>query len=109
MVPRAHRGAPGDARSAACGPRLHALTGGDVFIVDKQLYASRYVDAALTVVSLASAPNGGGFYALVGARARSSMLTGVAARMLRGKVEKATRESTAMYLDWIKASLSASP
>lgn len=87
---------------------IYQPTGGDVFIVDKQLYASRYVDAGLTVVSLASAPNGAGFYALVGARARSSMLTGVAARMLRGKVEKMTRESAAMYLDWIKASLSAS-
>ena len=78
-----------------------------MFIVDKQLYASRYIDAELTVVSLASAPNGQGFYAIVGARARSSMLGGMATRLLRGKVEKATRETAAMYLDWIKASLSA--
>ncbi len=86
---------------------IYQPTGGDVFIADKQLYASRYVDAELTVVSLASAPNGQGFYAIVGARARSSMLSGMATRLLRGKVEKATRDTAAMYLDWIRASLSA--
>jgi hypothetical protein len=84
---------------------IYHAPGGDVFIADKQLYASRYVDAAITVVSLAPAPNGG-FYALVGARARSSMLPGLAARVLRGRVEKATRETAEMYLDWIRASMS---
>jgi hypothetical protein len=53
---------------------LHQLivyrpAGGEVFIADKQLYASRYVDAALTMVSLVPAPDDAGFYALVGARA----------------------------------------
>ena len=89
---------------------LHQLVtyhppGGAIFIVDKQLYASRYVDAALTVVSLAPAPNGAGFYALVGGRARSTSLRGMAARVLRGRVEKATRDTAAMYLDWLRASL----
>jgi hypothetical protein len=86
---------------------IYQPTGGNAFIADKQLYASRYVDAALTVVSLAPASNGQGFYAIVGGRARSSMLGGMGARLLRGKVEKATRETAAMYLDWIKASLNA--
>ena len=45
--------------------------------------------------------------ALVGARARSSMLNGVAARLLRGRVETATRDTTKMYLEWIRQSLSA--
>ncbi len=79
--------------------------GGEIWIVDKQLYASRYVDAALTVVSLAPASNSQGFYALAGARARSTMLRGTAARVLRGRVEKSTRDTAAMYLDWIRASL----
>ena len=70
-----------------------------------KLYASRYVDAALTVVSLAPAPNGAGFYALVGGRARSTSLHGMTARVLRGRVEKATRDTAAMYLDWLRASL----
>ena len=63
------------------------------------------MDAALTVVSLASAPDDAGFYALVGARARSSMLSGMSARVLRGRVERATPDTTRMYLDWVHASL----
>jgi len=47
--------------------------------------------------------------ALVGARARSTMLSGVAARLLRGRVESATRDTTTMYLDGIRQSLSAGP
>jgi hypothetical protein len=35
------------------------------------------------------------------------MLSGVAARLLRGRVESATRDTTKMYLDWIRQSLSA--
>ena len=81
--------------------------GGEIFMVDKQLYASRYVDAALLVISLAPAPGGAGFYALAGARGRSAMLSGVAARVLRGRVEKSTRETAAMYLDWIRATMTA--
>ena len=80
---------------------------GDVFIADKLLYASRYVDAALLVISLASSPNGSGFYALVGARASSTMLKGIAARVLRGTVERTTRDTVEMYLNWIRASLTS--
>jgi hypothetical protein len=84
---------------------IYRAPGGEVWVADKQLYASRYVDAALTVVSLASAPDGAGFYALVGARARSSMLSGMGARVLRGRVERATIDTARMYLDWVHASL----
>jgi len=45
--------------------------------------------------------------ALVGARARSSMLSGVAARLLRGRVESATWDTTKTYLEWIRQSVSA--
>jgi len=77
----------------------------EVYIADKQLYANRYTDAALLVVSLAPASDGSGFYALVGARARSAMLSGLAARVLRRRVESITQETTKMYLDWIRASM----
>jgi hypothetical protein len=83
----------------------YSAPGGETFIADKQLYASRYVDAAITVVSLVPLPGGQGFYALVGARGRSTALTGIGARLLRAGVEKATRDTAAMYLDWIRASL----
>jgi len=86
---------------------IYRATGGEVFVADKQLYASRYSDAAMAVISLATTPDGAGYYALVGARARSSMLSGVAARLLRGRVESATRDTTKMYLEWIRQSLSA--
>ena len=74
--------------------------------MDKQLFASRYVDAGLVVISLAPAPGGQGFYAIAGARARSRMLEGTAARLLRGTVEKTTMETATMYLEWVRASLS---
>ena len=84
---------------------IYRAPGGETFIADKQLYASRYVDAALTMVSLVAAPDGKGYYALVGARARSTMLTGVGARLLRGRVVDAASDTTSMYLNWLRASL----
>lgn len=101
------------AKSTAAGEpsiTLHQLIvypapGGDVFIVDKQLYASRYTDAALSVISVSSTPDGKSFYALVGARARSTMLSGIAARVLRGTVERGTVDTVTMYLNWVRASL----
>ena len=41
-----------------------------MLIADKQLYASRYTDAALTVISLVPDTDRRGYYALVGVRAR---------------------------------------
>ncbi len=84
---------------------IYHAPGGDVIVVDKQLYASRYVDAALTTVSMMSSPTGAGFYAVVGARGRSTKLSGVGARLLGNQVETAIRDTTQMYLDWLRASL----
>jgi hypothetical protein len=82
----------------------HAPSGA-VFLADKQLFASRYTDASLLVISLASTPDKAGFYALVGARASSTLLSGVAARVLRRTVENATRDTVKMYLEWLRASM----
>jgi hypothetical protein len=99
---------------SALGPdasiSLHQLViyhapGGDVFVTDKQLYASRYVDSMVTVILLAAAPDGKGFYVIAGARARSSMLGSLGARLMRGKVEQAVREQTQTYLAWIRSCL----
>jgi hypothetical protein len=87
---------------------IYTAPRGDVMIGDKQIYASRYTDAAMVVVTLASSADGTGYYALVGARARSTMLGGMAARMLRGRVQSATVSTAKMYLDWIQQSLSMS-
>jgi hypothetical protein len=84
---------------------IYRAPGGDVFVTDKQLYASRYVDSMLTVILLGSAPDGKGFYVIAGARARSSMLGSLGARVMRGKVEQAVREQTQTYLAWIRSCL----
>jgi hypothetical protein len=84
---------------------IYHAPGGEVYVVDKQLYASRYVDSMLTVFMLVSAPDGKSFYVIAGARARSSLLDSLGARLLRGKVEKAALEQTQMYLAWIRECL----
>jgi hypothetical protein len=78
---------------------------GSLYIADKQLYASRYTDASLLVLSLGTPPDGKGYYLLAGMRARSSMLEGVTARLLRGRIEEESRSYTQIYLDWLRRSL----
>jgi len=78
---------------------------GQVYIADKQIYASRYMDAALAVISLSTLAGGSGFDAIVGVRARSAMLEGLGARVLRGTVERSARDTAVMYLTWIRQSL----
>jgi hypothetical protein len=88
---------------------LHHLVihrdGGGVYIADKQLYASRYIDTGLLLLWLAPPPDGKGYYLLAGLRARSTMLEGFAARLLRGKIEETSRSDTEIYLDWLRKSL----
>jgi hypothetical protein len=78
---------------------------GGALIVDKQLYSSRYTDAAIFVISLSPAADGSGYYAVVAARARSRMLGGTTARLMRGRVESVTRDTTKMYLTWLQGSM----
>jgi len=80
--------------------------GSGIFIADKQLYASRYVDASLLVLWLAPPPDGKGYYLLAGLRARSTMLEGFMARMLRSRIEEESRSYIQIYLDWLRKSLS---
>ena len=87
---------------------IYNAPGGAVWVADKQLYASRYTDAAICVISLAATSDGAGYYVLVGARARSTMLGGMTARLLRGRVESATIDTARMYLNWIQQSLAMS-
>jgi hypothetical protein len=79
--------------------------GGNVHIADKQLYASRYVDAALLVLWLGTPPDGQGYYLLAGMRGRSGLLEGLAARMLRKRIEEESHEYVRIYLDWLRRSL----
>lgn len=80
--------------------------GGSIFIADKQLFASRYIDAALLVLWLAPPPDGQGYYLLAGLRSRSGMLESFTARMLRGRIAEESRSFIQIYLDWLHKSLS---
>jgi hypothetical protein len=84
---------------------IHREPGGAVYVVDKQLYASRYTDASLLVLWLGTPADGKGYYLLAGVRGRSRLLGGVGARVLRGRIEKESRSYTETYLDWIRKSL----
>jgi hypothetical protein len=79
--------------------------GGSIYIANKQLYASRYVDAALLVLWLGTPPDRQGYYLLAGMRARSSLLEGLPARLLRGRIEEESRAYVQIYLDWLRRSL----
>jgi hypothetical protein len=100
--------------AAASGPviSLHHLVvyrrpSGDVIIADKTFYASRYFEVAALVLSMHETPDGKGYYLIAGSRAKSSKLTGVGARVLRGQVEKAAVSTVEMYLTWLRDSLAA--
>jgi hypothetical protein len=80
---------------------------GDVIIADKTVYASRYFDVAALVLSMHETPDGKGYYLIAGSRARSSRLTGVSGRVLRGQVERAAAATVKMYLVWLRDSLAA--
>jgi hypothetical protein len=84
---------------------IHRDPGGGVYVANKQLYASRYADAGLLVLWLSTPPDGKGYYLLAGVRSRSTMLEGLPARLLRGRVEEESRSYTEIYLDWIRRSL----
>jgi hypothetical protein len=78
---------------------------GNIYVADKQLYASRYTDASLLLLWLGTTPDGKGYYLLGGMRARSAMLEGVTARLLRGRIEEESRSYAQIYLDWLRRSL----
>ena len=79
--------------------------GGNIFIANKQLYASRYIDAGLLVLWLATPPDGQGYYLLAGMRGRSGLLEGLTARLLRGRIEEESHAYLKIYLDWLHKSL----
>ena len=80
---------------------------GDVVIADKTIYASRYFDVAALVLSMQETVDGKGYYLIAGCRARSSKLTGLGSRVLRGQVERAAVSTVKMYLEWVRNSLAA--
>jgi hypothetical protein len=80
---------------------------GDVIIADKTFYASRYFDVGALVLSMQDTSDGKGYYLIAGSRARSSKLTGVGGRVLRGQIERTAAATVRMYLEWVRDSLAA--
>ena len=80
-----------------------------VLIADKTIYASRSIEAGALVLSMQPAADGRGFYLIGGARIKSSKLSGVAARVLRSRIEKEMLEGVQVYLGWIRDSLALAP
>jgi hypothetical protein len=84
---------------------IHRDPGGAIYVADRQLYASRYTDAALLVLWLGTPADGKGYTLLAGLRGRSRLLGGLVARLLRGRIEDESRSYTETCLDWIRKSL----
>ena len=84
---------------------IYSDPGGNIYIADKQLYASRYVDAGMLVLWLATPPDGQGYYLFAGMRGRSGTLEGLAARVMRGRIEQESQAYLRIYLDWLRKSL----
>ena len=86
---------------------LPDLPDADVLIADKTIYASRYFDVAALVLSMQETLDGRGYYLIAASRARSSKLTGVGGRVLRGQVERSAVSTVKMYREWVRDSLNA--
>lgn len=83
---------------------IHELPGGRVLVADKQFYASRQIDAAVMIAFGAPNADNTQFDLVVSVKARSGSISGVAGRVLRGRIEKEMREGLEIYLRWLRDS-----
>lgn len=81
---------------------------GEIWIADKNLYASRYFDEGVLAMALYDAPDGNGFLAVVGSRVKASRLGGIAGTVFRRQIRNSAADSVKMYLEWMRDSLAAS-
>jgi hypothetical protein len=77
----------------------------EIWIADKNLYASRYFDTGVLVIGLYDAADGNGFYAVAGSRAISGYIGGAAGALLRRQIQRSAADSVKIYLEWIRDSL----
>jgi hypothetical protein len=76
----------------------------EVWIADKTIYATRYIDAGVLAIRLYDTADGG-YYVVAGSRVKASQLSSVAARVLRRQVERSAADTVKTYLEWIRDSL----
>jgi hypothetical protein len=80
---------------------LQRLADNSLRLADKQFYASRDFDAAL-LVGQATPLADKQFDLVLAVRGRSAKLGSVAARVVRGRIEREVSDTLAMYLDWLR-------
>ena len=76
-----------------------------MLVADKQFYASRQLDAALLIVLGIPTADKTGFDLIVSVKARAEGVSGVAGRLLRGRIEKEMTAGLTTYLNWIRDSM----
>jgi hypothetical protein len=81
---------------------LQRLPDKSLRLADKQFYASREFDTGLLVGQATPSPDGQTFDLVVSVRARGARLGSVAARVLRGRIERELADTLAVYLDWLQ-------
>jgi hypothetical protein len=79
--------------------------GHQVWIADKTIYASRYIQSGIVTLALYDTPDGTAYYVIAGSRLKASELTGFAATLLRRKIESDGLDTVRMYLEWLRDSL----
>jgi hypothetical protein len=81
---------------------LQRLPDKSLRLADKQFYASRDLDTALLVGQATPVADGKQFDLVLMVRGRSARLGSMAARVVRGRIERETADTLAMYLDWLR-------
>jgi hypothetical protein len=82
--------------------------GREVWIADKTIYSTRYIDAGVLAIGLYDAPDGNGFYAIAGSRVKSGELSRTMAKLVRGRIEQSVGDTVKTYLEWLRDSLAQS-
>jgi hypothetical protein len=78
---------------------------GRVLMADKQFYASRDIDAALVIALGIPTADTKRYDLVVSVKARADAVSGVAGRVLRGRIEKEVAGGLRNYLTWIRDSM----
>lgn len=81
---------------------LQRLPDKSLRLADKQFYASRDLDAALLVGQATPLAGGKEFDLVLAVRGRSAKLGSMAARVVRGRIERELADTLAMYLEWLR-------
>jgi hypothetical protein len=81
---------------------LQRLPDKSLRLADNQFYASRDLDAALLVGQATPAADRATFDLVIAVRGRSAKLGSMAARVLRGRIERELADTLAGYLDWMQ-------